>query len=148
MKSKPLVLLSILFFAVLIVLGSCATSQNPDKMVFEKFCGTWANQDYEGRPRAKYIINPDGTLVWYHYLVKTGPTAVGTYTVERRWKDDDGNSFYYVKVYKVTSDLTLYELWKIDKYTSVWEQQYSNIDYPDAIDPKDKHTDYRIYYRY
>ena len=148
MKTRTLILFYFLCFSASLVVGSCATSQNPDNLVLNKFCGTWANQEYEDRSRAKYIINPDETLVWYTSVSRTGPAAVGTYTVEKRWKDADGNSYYHVKVYKLLNDLTQYELWKIDKYTSIWEQQYSQIDYPEAIDPKDKHSDYRIYYRY
>ena len=148
MKIKILLLFSIQCLAILIIFGSCASSQNPDDLVLERFCGTWANQEYEDRSRAKYIINPDETLVWYTSVARTGPAAVGTYTVEKRWRDADGNSFYHVKVYKLLADLTQFELWRIDKYTSIWEQQYSQNDYPEAIDPKDKHSDYRIYYRY
>ena len=157
MKTKTMMFFCILCLAVLIILGSCATSQNPNKMVFERFCGTWANKDYEPTAGmmadvsyhyAKYIVNPDGTFLWYKYLDETERTAVGTYTVEKRWKDADGNNFYHVKVFEVLNQVTLYELWKIDKYASVWECNSTNIDYPDAIDPKDKHTDYRIFYRY
>ena len=90
MKTKTVVLFSILCLAALIVLGSCATTSNPDKMVFERFCGTWANEGYEPtseeptKPYAKWIINPDGTIVGYRYLVQTGPTALALYTVEKR----------------------------------------------------------------
>jgi hypothetical protein len=154
MKTRTLALILILILAVLIIAGSCATTSNPDKMVLERFCGTWANQGYETtpdepmKPQAKYIINQDGTFVWYQYLVQTGPTGVGTYTVEKRWKDAVGNNLYHVKVYEVIAEVTQYELWKIDKYASVWERNMSSIDYPDAIDPTDKQSYYRIYYRY
>jgi len=155
MKTKTLVLFGILCLAALIILGSCVTTTNPDKLVFERFCGTWANQDYETTPEepakdyiAKYIINSDGTAVGYRHLVQTGPTSVALYTVEKRWKDTDGNSFYHVKVYKPLDYVTQYEIWKIDKYTSVWELNFSSVDYPEAIDPKDKHSEYHIYYRY
>ena len=154
MKTKTLVLFSILCLTAVIILGSCATTSNPDKMVFERFCGTWANQGYEPTaeepttPMAKLIINPDGTAVAYRYLVQTGPTIVYLYAVEKRWKDADDNSFYHVKVNVVFDYVTQYEIWKIDKYTSVLEINYSNIDYPEAIDPKDKHSVYRLFYRY
>ena len=154
MKTKTVVLFCIFCLAALIVLGSCATTSNPDKMVFERFCGTWANEGYEPtseeptKPYAKWIINPDGTIVGYRYLVQTGPTALALYTVEKRQKDADGNSFYHVKFYSVLTSVTQFELWKIDKYTSVLETDFSTIDYPEAIDPKDKHSVYHIYYRY
>ena len=128
MKMKTLMLFCILCLVVLIILGSCATMKSPDKMTYERFCGTWANKDYEPtagfKPGvafhyAKYIVNPDGTFLWYNYLDDAGLTAVGTYTVEKRWKDANSNSFYHVKVYEPLNDVTLYELWEIDKYNSV-----------------------------
>jgi hypothetical protein len=157
MKARILMLFCILCLAVLIILGSCATMKSPDKMTYERFVGTWANKNYEqtggfntevSYHHAKYIVNPDGTFMWHEYLDQTGLTAVGTYTVEKRWKDADGNNLYHVKVYEVLNQVTLYELWKIDKYASVWECNSSNIDYPDEIDPSDYHSDYRIFYRY
>ena len=154
MKTKTFVLLSILCSAVLIILGSCTTSQNPDKMVFERFCGTWANEAYE--PEAgtskpmfpRVIINPDGTMVAYQNLYETDSTLLGSYTVVKRWRDLEGNSFYHVIVHIVLTDGTRYELWRIDKYNAVWEVQWSNIDYPEKIDPKDLHSNYHIHYRY
>ena len=131
--------------------------KSPDKLTYERFCGTWGNKNYEPAAGyktevsfkyAKYIVNPDGTFLWYEYIDETGPMAVGTYIVEKRWKDANGNSFYHVKVYEPLNDVTLYELWKVDKYNSVWECDSSNIDYPDEIDPSDYHTVYRIFYRY
>lgn len=153
MKTRTIVSILILVLAIMVIAGSCTTMKSPDKMVYERFCGTWANQDYEPKPgmvspMAKVILNPDGTFVYYQYLIQTGPNAVGTYTVEKRWKDADGNSFYHVETYSPLSTVTQYELWKIDKYAAVFEFNYSNIDYPEAIDPKDKRSTYRIYYRY
>ena len=74
MKTKALVLSCFLCLAVLIVIGSCATMKSPDKMKYEKFCGTWANQDYEPKPGiytpyAKVIINPYGTIIKYLRLL-------------------------------------------------------------------------------
>ena len=154
MKTRTLMFFCILCLAALIVIGSCATTQNPDKMVFERFCGTWANEAYEKEPGssepslAKWIINPDGTFTGYDYLIETGPTVFGSYIVEKRWTDSGGNSLYHVKVYVVIIDGTRYELWRIDKYNAVWEVQWSNIDYPAKIDPKDNHSNYHIHYRF
>jgi hypothetical protein len=119
-------------------------------MVYERFCGTWANLDFEGKvtPPAKWIINPDGTYIGYQKLIQTGPTGVGNFIVEKRWTDASGNSFYNMKTYSFMNQVTQYELWKIDKYNAVFEYNYSNNDYPAAIDPKDKHSTYEIYYRY
>ena len=154
MKTKTLVLFSILCLTALIILGSCATMKSPDRMTYERFCGIWANQDYEPKPgvmgptAAKWILNPDGTMVGYEYLNQTGPTWIKSYTVEKRWNDTEGNHFYHVKAYDVLHQVTQYELWRLDRYNAVLEVQYIYDDYPAKIDPKDMHSDYLIYYRY
>jgi len=128
--------------------------KSPDKMTYERFVGTWANNDYEPEPglvkRAfpKIIINPDGTMVAYQNIGETGHNLIASYTVHERWNDTEGNSFYHVEVYLVHEYGTRYELWRIDKHNSVWEVQWSNIDYPEKIDPEDYHSNYHIHYRY
>ena len=116
MRTRMLMLIYIFCLAILIILGSCATSQNPDKMVFERFCGTWANEAYEPEPGTskpmfpRVIINPDGTMLAYQNLHETDYTLRGSYIVEKRWKDMEGNSFYHVIVHIVLIDGTRYEL--------------------------------------
>ena len=87
-------------------------------------------------------------MVAYTYMNKTGPTTVALYNVNKRWNDPEGNSFYYVDVYLPIKEATRYELWRVDKYNSLWEVQWSNNDYPEKIDPKDLHSSYHIHYRY
>ena len=154
MKTRTYISNLILVIVVLIIAGSCATTSNPHKMVFEKFCGTWANEDYQPKPAvltveiAKMILNPDGTIVGYDLLNETGPTWIFSYTVEKRWTDIEGNYFYHVKTYNVLHQYTQCELWRIDKYNSVLEIQYHYKVYPDKIDPKDIPSSYKIYYRF
>jgi hypothetical protein len=153
MKAKTFTLLFILSSSVLIILGSCATMKSPDKLTYERFCGIWVNEDYEPKPGelkpfAKFTMNPDGTYISYQFVMQSGPTGVGTYTVKKRWTDSDGNSYYLVKTWSHLSGVTNYELWRIDKYNSIFEFNYSNNEYPEAIDPKAKHSTYRIYYRF
>ena len=153
MKIKTWGLFGVLCLAILIILGSCATSQNPDKMVLERFCGTWANSAYvKGTgdlfPAAKLIYNPDGTWLRYQRMDYAGPAVFGYYIVEKRWTDSVGNSWYHFETYMTQTQRTFYNLSKLDKYNSVWEIQSSNIDYPTEINPEDWHTDYFIYYRY
>ena len=153
MKIRALILFCCLCFSVLLAVGSCATSQNPDKMVFERFCGTWANPAYaqnpgEAHPPVKIVVNPDGTYLRYQKLDQAGPTMFGQYIVEKRWADSEGNSWYHVKLHFPHGQRTWYGLLKIDKFNTVWEIQTSNIDYPTEINPEDWHSDRRIYYRY
>ena len=151
MNTKTLVLSCVICLIALIILGSCATSQNPDKMVFERFCGTWVNTEYEGKewPPVKVIYKPDGTLTIYTYLHDTASYGRATYTVEKRWADSEGNSWYHIKMQWAWGSTSYqYMLFKLDKYTTILEYNYSGTKYPDTVDPKDWHSDYRIYYRY
>jgi hypothetical protein len=151
MKTRTLLSLLILVFAALIVVGSCATMKSPDKMVYERFCGTWVNTEYEGKdsPAVKEIYNPDGTCTTYSHLHETTTYSRGAYSVEKRWSDSEGNSWYHVKMtWPIEPMGTGYLLFKLDKYNSILEYNYSGTGYPTEVDPKDKHTSYRIYYRY
>ena len=153
MKTRTLIAFFIICLAVSIFVGSCATTHNPDKMVLERFCGTWANPAYEHKPGeytpvAKIIINPDGTYLRYQRMDEAGVTGAGYYTVEKRWTDSEGNIYYHITLYLPYSQRTFYLLAKVDRFNMVWENQFSNIDYPTEINPKDWHTTYRVYYRY
>lgn len=152
MKIRTGVLISILCLIVLIILGSCATMKSPDKLTYERFCGIWINEGYEPKPgvitpSSKLTMNPDGTYISYESIMQSGPTSVGYYTVEDRWTDSEGNSLYHVITDAYYRDIQ-YELWRIDKYNSVFELNFSNLGYPEAIDPEDKRSTYRKYYRF
>ena len=151
MKTRTFVSILILVLIVLIIAGSCATMKSPDKMVYERFCGTWVNTEYEGKewPRVKLIFTPDGTITFYSVLHDTSTYHGLSYTVEKRWTDSEDNSWYHIIV-KGPKDprATEYLLLKLEKYNTILEYNYSGTKYPDAIDPKDWHSDYRIYYRY
>ncbi len=151
MKKKVLVLSCFLCLAVLIVIGSCATTTGPNKMIYERLYGTWANNAYEwlANPPVKEIFNPDGTGVYYNSLLKTGTSGAITYTIEKRWTDSEGNYWYHVIMkYPLVPSSTFYLLIKIDKFNWILERNYSNSDYPTRIDPKDMHSDYAMYYRF
>jgi hypothetical protein len=124
--------------------------RSPEKMMYERFCGTWANSNHDGKgPMAKLIDNPDGTFTYYTSLSGTGSSNRGAYTVEKRWTDSDGNSWYHLKAtYPADPSSTDHDLIKIDNYNWCMEIQFSGSSYPAAIDPNDKHSSYYIYYRY
>jgi len=155
MKKVTIIVSSILCLTVISLFSNCATTmKSPDNYTYERFCGVWANTAYEPEPGtsrpmyAKVIINPDGTMLGYINLNDTGPTAVGRYTVKKRWSDDKGGSYYHVIVHIVNQASTRYETWKINRYNSSWEVNWSNLCYPEEIDPKDLHSSYHIHYRY
>jgi len=153
MKAKTLMLFCVLSLLIFSILASCATMKSPDEMTYERFCGTWANSAYEKgagdvTPAAKLIYNPDGTWLRYQRIDYAGPAVFGYYTVEKRWTDSQGNSWYLFETNMTQTQRKFYNLSKLDKSNSVWEIQSSNIDYPTEINPEDWHTDYFIYYRY
>lgn len=153
MKTRSLMLFCILCVAVAIILGSCATMGKTDKMEYVKFCGTWANNEYQVRPSkvgdgSKIIFNPEGTYVQYTFTDDTHPGIVGFYTVEKKWTDDQGNSWYHVKDYSPVFSVETYVLFKLNQYNSVLELARSSVDYPADTVPIDKHSDYLIFYRY
>ena len=151
MKIKTFVSISILVLAVMVIAGSCATMKSPDKMVYERFCGTWVNTEYEGKdePSVKLIYNPDGTMTYYSHLHDTSTYGRVSYTVEKRWTDSEGNSWYHIKeTWPIETTGTGYLLVKLDKYNTILEYNYSGTDCPAEVGPKVKLSDYRIYYRY
>jgi len=152
MKTKTVMLFCILCLAALLILGSCATTmKTTEKMIYEKFCGTWVNTKYDGVsiPPVKLIFNPDGTWTSYWRLHESSSFGRGNYVVEKRWTDSEGYSWYHVMwTEPLFESLTAYMLFKLDKYNTILEYNYSGSEYPEEVGPKVKYSDYRIYYRY
>ena len=150
MKTRTFIFILILVLAVLIITGSCARMKSPDKMTYERFCGTWVNTEYEGKeaPPVKQIFNPDGTCTTYSHLHETSTWRRATYTVEKRWTDSEGNSWYHFKIEWPFSKTTEYLLFKLGRYNSILEYNRSGTVYPTEIGPEVKYSEYRIYYRY
>ena len=151
MKIKTLVLFGCFCFVILVTLGSCSTMKTTEPMMYEKLCGTWVNTEYEGRgsdPPVKWIFNPDGTLTAYGNLHNSLTYSRASYTVEKRWTDSEGNSWYLFKLEWPLSKNIEYMIMRLDKYNSILEYNVDGVKYPEAIDPKDKRSTYRIYYRY
>jgi hypothetical protein len=151
MKARTFVSIFILVLAVMIIVSSCATMKSPDSMTYERFCGTWVNTEYDGKvdPPVKQIFNPDGTMTYYSQLHNTATYGRVSYTVEKRWTDSEGNSWYHVKeTWPIETTGTGYLLVKLERYNTILEYNYSGTDYPTEIGPTVKYSDYRIYYRY
>jgi len=117
----------------------------------EPYYGTWVNEDYEycsGWNAGKIVYTADGAYESYNRIDAFTKTWSDTFTIQERWADVKGNIWY-----KVTWTLSLYEfspiceLARIGDSGRVYEASYSNVSYPAAIDPKDYHSSYRIYYR-
>jgi hypothetical protein len=59
MKTKVLVLSFVFCLTFLIVIGSCAATTGPNKMVYDRLYGTWVNSAYEGKgsPRLYNVLS-------------------------------------------------------------------------------------------
>ena len=122
-----------------------------EKMMYEKFCGTWVNTKYEGKnnPPVKVIFNPDGTRTTYRNLHVSSSYSRSAYSVEKRWTDSEGNNWYQVITMEpLVPTATEYYLFKLERYNTILEYNYSGSKYPEEVGPKVKYSDYRIYYRY
>ena len=147
MKTRGVVSILILVFAVLITFGSCATGKKAVNTPIEPLYGTWVNTEYN---KAFYIyamcvINPDGTIALYDKDSSTKPSYIGTYTITKKWTDDEGDIWY--KIHNVIGEGAddLYELCKISDSGSIYEFVTSQDDYPTELDQNS--IRYRIHYR-
>ena len=148
MKTRTLVLILILVFAVLIVLGSCATGKGSYKRDFKKdFIGTWINPEYnkwtESRLFAKLVIKSDSLMMAYDAETSEIPIEI-TMRIDDRWTDINGFTYYKVFV-EWSGYLTIHELWCIDESKQTFELNWYRASYPDEINPKSGR--YQIYYR-
>jgi hypothetical protein len=149
-----LVSILILVLAVLIAIESCATSKKAYvAKEDEELYGTWVNPEYDrGKPNAKIVIKPDGTLDAYSLSNSERPIGVSEYTITDKWTDSEGNIWY--KIVETFFDQkvmqnpdTYYSLSKIDKTGNTLEELWSSIDYPPKFELDNLRYSYYIRYR-
>ena len=145
MKTKTLVLFSILCLAALIILGSCAT----DKMAYiskdYEIYGTWVNPDVEAMIQAeKVVFHTNGKTEWYVFITSASLTPA-EFVITNKWTDSTGNVWY--TLIRDAGDITGqdYGLCKISDSGKILEMSFARADYPNEIDPK--YTEYTILYR-
>jgi len=162
MKTRTFVSIFILVLAVLIVAGSCATKKSMVKDS-EELYGIWINEEYKGNtpPFGKNVFNPDRTWEYFRKGASPWETDIeileggwirsdfGTYTINDKWADSEGNVWY--KVEKISGDYEkspykYYLLMKISDSNRVLEYMKDRVDYREEIDPTDV-PHYRIHYR-
>ena len=166
MKSRTLVICLILVLVLLIIVGSCASGKNAYvKYPDEELYGTWINTEYKGStvPFTIRVFNPDWTFeayrlglsVWEEDVEKTEegwiPAEHGTYKIEDKWMDTDGNAWYKIKM--AVGDVEDYEmgicgLIRLSDSNNTFEMSFAFMDYPAEIDPNNEQGYYRIRYRY
>jgi hypothetical protein len=96
MKGRRLFLISsILLFIVL--LGASAQEKYVPK-ADEELYGTWTNKEYSGsisyQPQ-KEVVTAD-RYGWYHLIPDSVPYEEGTYEIDRKWTDAEGNIWYRI----------------------------------------------------
>ncbi len=143
MKTRTLISILILVFAVLIIIGSCAT----DKMTYiskeYEIYGTWVNPEYEKKGlRPKVVYNPNGKIDSYPSIDATR-SLVQEFVITNRWTDSDGNVLYTCRIR--FEDNWQYILFKLSNSGKTLESIFSVNDYPFEIDSSN--ANYRIRYR-
>jgi hypothetical protein len=150
LKPRTLMSILILVFAMLIMMGSCATSKKAYvAKEDEELFGIWINFQYDGTNKySKVQINPDGT--WFEYInsYDEKPPFRGEYTIIEKWTDSEGYIYYKTIVERndVASD-PLYILSKIQKDGNVYEDIWTTLHMPEEFDTEKMLYLYRIYYR-
>ncbi len=145
MKTRTFISVLILFMAVLIIVGSCAT----DKMAYiskdYEIYGTWANPEYNGVTHdPKMVINPNGIIDFYNPITATKPSPFqGEFYITNKWTDTKGTIWYTYILYHYSQKR--YALVKISNSGKTLEMAYYS-DYPKEIDPKTS-SNYMLYYR-
>jgi len=144
MKTKTLVLFSILCLAALIILGSCAT----DKMAYiskdYEIYGTWVNPDAEEFNFGKVVFHTNGKTEWYPFITSASLTPA-EFVITNKWTDSTGTVWY--TLIRDAGDITGqdYGLCKISDSGKTLEMSFKRADYPNEIDPK--YSEYNILYR-
>ena len=144
MKTRTFVSILILVLSVLIISEGCATDKKVTKEDYRFMEGTWINLDYDKAWRyAKVIRKPDRTYEEYVMSYSELPALKGEYTINDKWTDSEGNTFY--KIIVTSHGASYYILSKIDKSGKVYEDVWSTSGMPTEVDTENDL--YRIYYR-
>ena len=149
MKTKTLVSILILVFAVMVISEGFATEKKVTKRDYRFFSGTWINEDYDShRFMAKFVLRPDGTWDAYNRLSDTGKSFIGYYKIVEKWIDSEGSIWYKTHVWwgsMVEGHPSEYKLDKFSESGKVWEYLGLTGDFPAELDEGNFH--YHIYYR-
>ena len=148
MKTRTLVSISTLIFAVLIIFGNCATKQIAisKEEAMEALVDTWINPEYPGDSiyDQKVIFTTEGKVSDYTEVTSRVHNWQGSYTIVESWKDRKGNIWY--KLTAGNDPRFFKHLVKINVTENTLEHlTYGQATWPIEIDTK--HINYRIYYR-
>jgi hypothetical protein len=143
---KYLTLIGLVAVATVILAG-CATFKEqyvPEDN--EVIYGTWTNENYnEGTDLVKLVMNPDLTYEQYNTFRDLPPYFKGKYVIEKKWSDDEGNTWYWVK--KFMRSKTKYELAVVTADGKSYANAFDYAKYPTERRLSHGNTKARIFYK-
>jgi beta-lactamase regulating signal transducer with metallopeptidase domain len=140
MKTRTLLSILILVFAVLIVAEGFATEPKVSKKDYRFVSGTWINEEYNSYAfPARWEMHRDGSFDGYNRISDTGKKYTGHYAIVDKWTDSEGNG----PIDEL--HISAYELDKFSESGKVWEYMGDKFAFPTEID--ESHPKYHIYYR-
>ena len=139
MNGRRLFLISsILLFIVL--LGARAQEKYVPK-ADEELYGTWTNEEYSGltsyQPQKE--VDTADRYGWYHMISDSVPYEEGTYEVDRKWTDAEGNIWYRILCTAKTGTWKDYKgqwLIELSKSATVWECTWSLYSPSQEVNPE------------
>jgi len=143
MKTKTVVLFSILCLAALIILGSCATDKMAHISKGYEIYGTWVNPDALSEFK-KVVFHTNGKTEWYAFITSASFVSA-EFVITNKWADSTGNVWYSLIRDAGEIGGQDYGLCKISDSGKTLELSLNRADYPNEIDPA--HTEYYILYR-
>ena len=149
MKTRTLVSILILVFAVMIISEGYATEKKVTKRDYRFFSGTWINEEYNSHPfPAKWVIRRDGTFDGYFRTTDSNKAGNGHFVIVEKWTDLEGNIWYKSHTWEgvmVEGKPTSYDLNKLSNSGKVWEYLALPGDFPTELD--ENNFQYHVYYR-
>ncbi len=149
MKTRMLVPILILVFAVMVISEGFATEKKVTKRDYRFVSGTWINEDYDSYAFvARCELHRDGSWDGYNRILDTGKKVAGHYALVDKWTDSEGNIWYKTHVWwgsMVEGHPMEYKLDKFSESGKVWEYIGDKFAFPTEID--ESHPKYHIYYR-
>jgi hypothetical protein len=139
MKTKTLILVVVLFFAVSLLFAE-------DEISVNDIYGTWVNADYNQKSQyAKWINLPDGTYEVYNKIMGSEKDSSGKQTITDSWYDEEGNLWIQCIYERETDDTVAYVVYKLSDSGKIRETVWSKVDYPEEMSPIG--GEYSLHYR-
>lgn len=140
MSFGKLVLVLVVAVAVLLGVSGCAKAGKSysKEELMEKLSGEWKNTEYDrSTSPARRIIDMQGNFRQYDKTYKDVDERTGKFTITKAWIESEGVVWFKDKVHYEDSDITVYELSKLDLNKMDWNLLWSEEKFPaewDAVE--------------